>query len=713
MDPDPAARPLLALPRQSRAATAGPAGEPPDGPGLRIACLAYDTLGIPSAQACSATLVLGWDPECLALQATVQAQDLTACADPTRLYRGTSLELFLRTAPAWHHLVQVVVSPGTDPGQGTLQTQFFDERGALPAGHDTTRSCTIQALRTATGYDLALRLPWRLIDLEAVSGALCECKITLNWHRHAALRIQGTWRGPGGEDFHRLQLAGPGARPEATRRAAWLALEPYHSVVLATLGPAADAGRVVTIRQRDTVLAAITLAGGDGRSQGSVTLPLAVLDERAPLQVDGVDGVIGTCRVPDFRAELRQLVDHALAHPPWSLACDPATRAAHGVNGDFCFQGGRFPVFAVAGAAVRAALDLTIERSWWVDAQGSTVTHAAVAGRYGLLIALSYADPTRVDADGSTRPRCRRLAYHTVVRLPDAPQAVQELCARALALRVACHPHPSAGRAGAESDGARSLATDPDVASSLAVAGEGLQHGGGLWAQERAWWHEVRRRAALLETYGCLVTLPHLYQRLPTHRWPALIVLHGSGAPDSPLTGRTPEVIQRHAESVPDFPFVVLGLQTTTWWEPGLVAQALQRACADYRLDAQRIILMGFSMGGFGTWQTLIDFPQLFAAGVPISGGPGEPWAAARLAHLPLWCWNGADDRTTTAAQTEQMLAALRAAGGNPRHTVVPGCDHLQVPVACAASGALWSWLEAQRRAPHREVPTGDGKAGA
>jgi len=614
----------------------------------------------------------------------------------------------------------VVVSPGTDPAHGTLTTQFFDYRGPPGAGREASLACEVSAARSATGYDLQLRLPWRLIGLEAAIGAVCECKLTVNWHRGAGLRIQGTWVGPGGEDFHRLQLAGPEARPEATVRAAWLALEGYDRVVLAALGPAADAGAVLTIRQHGTVLEAITLQAVDGRAQGSVTLPLTACDERAALTVHGADGVIATCRVPDYRSDLRQMVDHALAHPPWDRAFAPLTRAAYGVAGDFLFTGERFPLFQVASAAVRTALDLTCERSWFVDTQGEAVTHPAAPGRYGLLMTLSYADPAPAQADGSTRPRCRRLAYHTVVRLPDAPLALQALSAQAGALRAICLRQQGGVRAAAAADAgvdtgddqATLLATDPDAASYMAVAGEGLRHGAGPWAQERAWWHEVRRRAQLVTPYGRLVTLPHLYQRLPTHRWPALIMLHGSVAPDSLLSERTPEVIQRHAEGVADFPFVVLGLQSSGWWESGLVADALASACADFHLDPSRIILMGFSMGGFGTWQTLIDYPQLFAAGVPISSGPGEPWAAGVLAHLPLWCWSGADDRTTTAAHTEQMLAAIRTAGGSPRHTVVPGCDHLQVPLACAASPALWSWLAAQRRASPGADPVGDGKAG-
>ena len=714
---DPAGRPLQALPQVPKADPAAPGAWTPDPTqGLRITCLAYDTVGIPAAAQCGADLVLGWDAQGLCLHAVVQALDLTPGADPERLYLGTSLECFLRTGAAWHNLVQVVVSPGPDPGNGTLQTQFFDYRGPLSAAHEPTLSCTLQVARSASGYDLQLRLPWRLIGLRPVVGAVCECKITVNWHSVTALRIQGTWRGPGGEDFHRLQLAGPEARPPALVRAAWLALEAYQTVMLCALGPLSDAGRVLTIRTQGqahgAALATITLAAADGRSQGSCTLPVTALRTAAPVQIAGVDGLVATCHLPDFRADLRARVDHALQHPPWDRAFPALVRAAHGVHGDFLFTGADFPQLQIASAEVRAALAITCERVVFIDHRGRAVAQAAAPGRYGVVFTLSYAGPLPGAGDPGPAPRCTRLAYHTLLRLPDAPAALRELTVRAAALRAAVRHHQG-GERSTDAPGTEVLAaTDPDTASYAAVAWEGLSHASGVWAQERAWWHAVRRDLGLLTAYGRLVTVPHLYQRLPTHRWPALVILHGSGDPYAPLTERTPEVIQRHAESVPDNPFVVLGLQSMGWWESGQVADALARACADFHLDPHRLILIGFSMGGYGTWQTLIDYPTLFAAGEPISAGPGEPWAAGVLARLPIWCWSGAQDRTTTAAHSEQMLSAIRDAGGAPLHTVLPGCDHMQVPGACAASPAWWAWLEKQRRPPLVPPPAGDGKAG-
>ena len=38
-------------------------------------------------------------------------------------------------------------------------------------------------------------------------------------------------------------------------------------------------------------------------------------------------------------------------------------------------------------------------------------------------------------------------------------------------------------------------------------------------------------------------------------------------------------------------------------------------------IDADRVYLTGYSMGGYGTFAFLNEEPRLFAAGIPIAGG--------------------------------------------------------------------------------------------
>ena len=80
-------------------------------------------------------------------------------------------------------------------------------------------------------------------------------------------------------------------------------------------------------------------------------------------------------------------------------------------------------------------------------------------------------------------------------------------------------------------------------------------------------------------------------------------------------------------------------------------------------------------MGGFGTWALAAAHPERFAAIAPICGG-GDPKQAERLKDLPIWVFHGAKDPTVPLARSEEMVKALKEAGGEPKFTVYPDAGH-------------------------------------
>ena len=66
------------------------------------------------------------------------------------------------------------------------------------------------------------------------------------------------------------------------------------------------------------------------------------------------------------------------------------------------------------------------------------------------------------------------------------------------------------------------------------------------------------------------------------------------------------------------------------------VMQLLDQLQEKYSVDEKRIYVMGFSMGGYGTWNALMNHPDVFAAGVPMCGA-GDPSKAELLKNIPIW----------------------------------------------------------------------------
>lgn len=92
-------------------------------------------------------------------------------------------------------------------------------------------------------------------------------------------------------------------------------------------------------------------------------------------------------------------------------------------------------------------------------------------------------------------------------------------------------------------------------------------------------------------------------------------------------------------------------------------------------VDSLRLYVIGLSMGGFGTWDLIARYPDIFAAAVPICGG-GDERMAPFLGKMPIWAFHGAMDDVVPAENTRRMIQAIQAAGGNPRYTEYPDAGH-------------------------------------
>ncbi|MEE8452750.1 MAG: prolyl oligopeptidase family serine peptidase [Thermoguttaceae bacterium] len=91
-------------------------------------------------------------------------------------------------------------------------------------------------------------------------------------------------------------------------------------------------------------------------------------------------------------------------------------------------------------------------------------------------------------------------------------------------------------------------------------------------------------------------------------------------------------------------------------------------------IDTERLYIMGLSMGGYGTWDTIQRYPDMFAAAVPICGG-GDETGADRI-KTPVWAFHGDKDGAVPVERSRKMIAAIRANGGEPKYTEYPGCGH-------------------------------------
>jgi len=113
-------------------------------------------------------------------------------------------------------------------------------------------------------------------------------------------------------------------------------------------------------------------------------------------------------------------------------------------------------------------------------------------------------------------------------------------------------------------------------------------------------------------------------------------------------------------------------------------------------VDADRVYLIGYSMGGFGTFAFLNAEPRLFAAGIPISGGCNVA-IAQNLRKMPLWIFHGEKDDVVKLDDSRNIAKALEKMKAPVKYTEFPGEGH-GITGKINNDPAVHAWLFAQKR---------------
>lgn len=193
--------------------------------------------------------------------------------------------------------------------------------------------------------------------------------------------------------------------------------------------------------------------------------------------------------------------------------------------------------------------------------------------------------------------------------------------------------------------------------------------------------------------------------RKTDEKLPVVLCLHGrGGGTDAPLALTQPGLLAKH-------PCIIIapGIDgAKERWVPSSrdgkhhrvvlpeLMEALDAVIREHHGDSARVYVTGQSMGGVGSWGVIAEHANRFAAAVPVCGS----WAtedAAKMKSVPVWAFHGADDSTVPVAGSRDMIAALKAAGADPKYTEYPGVGHGSWGQAYATA-EMWDWMFAQKR---------------
>lgn len=197
--------------------------------------------------------------------------------------------------------------------------------------------------------------------------------------------------------------------------------------------------------------------------------------------------------------------------------------------------------------------------------------------------------------------------------------------------------------------------------------------------------------------------------------YPLILFLHGAGERGNNNTSQLNNNANGAMQLVSDANLAIQKVimvapqcPTADFWGGGStntpLHDILNDVSAEFRVDPDRIIVTGLSMGGYGTWGLTASNPSRFAAGVPMSGG-GDTNAAGSVAALPYWFFHAVNDGTVGVDQSRALVGALRNAGASVIYTEYATGGHGIWSVAYN-NPLLFRWMMAQRRgAPSATQP--------
>ncbi|MBT6148189.1 MAG: prolyl oligopeptidase family serine peptidase [Gemmatimonadetes bacterium] len=235
---------------------------------------------------------------------------------------------------------------------------------------------------------------------------------------------------------------------------------------------------------------------------------------------------------------------------------------------------------------------------------------------------------------------------------------------------------------------------------------------------------QARRHAGSQEEMNYRLFVPTDYDR--NRSYPIVLLLHGGGSrgPDneSQLAGVGPYLFsgEQVQSQHPSFVLVPKVEDVNGQWASDdddrlsinllTVLEILDALEEEFSIDAQRLYVLGGSLGGAGTWDLLTKRPERFAAFVPYAAPIRWAWlqrgrlptvmpaAAAALRGKSFWFLYGENDANFGLKPWWDELALyIRAAGGDPKFTEYVNGEHV-IGTCVFTEPDLIRWLYSHRR---------------
>ncbi|MBR6017557.1 MAG: LysM peptidoglycan-binding domain-containing protein [Paludibacteraceae bacterium] len=102
-------------------------------------------------------------------------------------------------------------------------------------------------------------------------------------------------------------------------------------------------------------------------------------------------------------------------------------------------------------------------------------------------------------------------------------------------------------------------------------------------------------------------------------------------------------------------------------WKPEKVNRLIDWTFENFKVDTNRVYVIGMSMGGFGTMDYVGTYPQRVAAAIAMCGGSTLK-DRSKMKDVPLWIIHGTDDRAVPVLESDKVHSDILKSGPNQTH---------------------------------------------
>ena len=131
------------------------------------------------------------------------------------------------------------------------------------------------------------------------------------------------------------------------------------------------------------------------------------------------------------------------------------------------------------------------------------------------------------------------------------------------------------------------------------------------------------------------------------------------------------------------------------WTDPvseEAVLAMLEQVKTQYNVDAGKILVTGYSLGGIGTWHLAAKYPGMFACALPISAAPTQQ-AFDTISGIPLYVIHSRTDQVFPFTEVEALIAQLINRGVSIQLKILEGVSHYDTAAFVQPLSQARSWI--------------------